>query len=352
MHETMMYTGKKIVEVAGMVKERPKHYAAELDAQIEEYNSKLREIDVRCCSDQAGADPGKLQAEINRLTDAMMEACAQFERNVNDGFAIKTAQVEFREKTNQLLSKSYLVNRTRTWPQGHQGDYSTLEMAYKNSPLSEGIGYYLDRYLLSAPLAQGVRERITTLRDLLKEDLISRQAPRVLDIACGSCREVFELAPEIKASQARFTCIDLDEDALDFAMDRLAHAGLSEDQIELRKYNALRIFDFENSVMEFGMQDVIYSVGYFDYLPDDFLIKLLNSLYRLLAPGGRLIAAFKDVNHYRPQPFHWLVNWDGFLQRTEDDFERLFHFTEIPAAALKKRRVDSGAILFYTAVKE
>ena len=98
--------------------------------------------------------------------------------------------------------------------------------------------------------------------------------------------------------------------------------------------------------MEFGLQDVIYSVGYFDYLPDDFLIKLLDSLYRLLAPGGCLIAAFKDVNHYRPQVYHWLANWDGFLQRSEDDFERILHFTSIPPAPLTRRRVASGSISF------
>ena len=85
--------------------------------------------------------------------------------------------MEFRERTNSCLSKSYCINRTRTWPQGHQGDYATLEIAYKNAPLSDGIGYYLDRYLLSSSLAQGVRERIVMLRELLKEQLSRRQQP-------------------------------------------------------------------------------------------------------------------------------------------------------------------------------
>ena len=48
-------------------------------------------------------------------------------------------------------------------------------------------------------------------------------------------------------------------------------------------------------------EDVIYSVGYFDYLPDDFLAKLLHSLHQLLNPGGKLIAAFKDASRYRSQ---------------------------------------------------
>ncbi len=112
--------------------------------------------------------------------------------------------------------KAIFINRCRTWPQGHQGDYMTLELAYKNTPMSEGIGAYLDKYMLSMKLRVGVRERIVKMRELLKQELISRSNPKVLDVACGSCREVFELAPEIKASGAKFTCVDLDPAALDF----------------------------------------------------------------------------------------------------------------------------------------
>ena len=71
----------------------------------------------------------------------------------------------------------------------------------------------------------------------------------------------------------------------------------------------------------------------------------------MLAPGGCLIAAFKDVNRYRPQVYHWLVNWDGFLQRSEEDFERILRFTSIPPSQLTRRRVASGSILFYSAMK-
>lgn len=350
MQDAMTYGKENFKDNAGLVQDKQKLYSELLNAQTAAYIRQLRDFEVRCS--QPGADPKKLQAEITFLNESMMEACAQFERNVTDPFAVKAAQVEFREKTNPILSKSYFINRARTWPQGHQGDYNTLEIAYKNTPMSDGIGYYLDKYALSTSIAEGVRGRIAKLRDLLKEELLTKPKSKVLDLACGSCREVFELAPEIKASGAKFTCVDLDEDALGFALDRLEYAGLAEDEVELRKYNALRIFDFETALVEFGKQDIIYSVGYFDYLPDDFLVKLLNSLYNLLTPGGKLIAAFKDSNRYRPQLYHWLVNWDGFLQRTEDDFERILHYSEIPSTALSMTRVNSGTIVFYTAKKQ
>lgn len=347
MQNAMFYRGEGTRNQSMFVREKPNKYAELLSAQTDEYIRLLKDFELRC--EQTGADRKKLQAEVALLNETMLEACAEFERNTADPAALKAAQVEFRERTNPVLSKSYCINRARTWPQGHQGDYNTLEIAYKNAPLSEGLGYYLDKYILSAPLADGVRDRISKLRDLLKEELSGRHDLKVLDVACGSCREIFELASEIKASGSKFTCVDLDEDALNYALDRLTFAGLSENDVEVRKYNALRIFDFDTALMEFGRQDIIYSVGYFDYLPDDFLIKLLNSLYKLLLPGGKLIAAFKDANRYRPQLYHWLVNWDGFLQRTEDDFERLLHYAKIPEGAVSMTRVDSGSIVFYTA---
>jgi SAM-dependent methyltransferase len=217
--------------------------------------------------------------------------------------------------------------------------------------MSEGIGYYLDKYLLSSPLAVAVRERMRKLAELLKTEMINRQFPKVLDIACGSCRELHDIVPEIEKAGAHFKCIDLDSEALDFALNRLSYAGFSSSRAEFIQYNALRMFDYETAVSAFGMQDIIYSVGYFDYLADDFLVKLLNSLYLMLNPGGKLIAAFKDANRYRPQAYHWLVNWDGFLQRTPDDFDRILRQAEIPNSALSTTRVRSGIIIFYTATK-
>jgi len=345
-----MYRGEAIQEHAGLIKERPRTYVEALDAKIENYIAKLTDFEMRCS--MPDADKEALLAEITGLTDSMIQACAQFEQEVNDPLAIKQAQVYFREKTHPILSKSYAINRCRTWPQGQQGDFMTLELAYKNMPMSEGIGYYLDKYFMSTTLGVGVQERVVKMRDLLKEELISRSKSKVLDVACGSCREVFELAPDIKASGAKFTCVDLDPAALDFALDRFSYAGLSEEHTELIQYNALRMFDLETAQTEFGMQDIIYSIGFFDYLPDNFLVKLLNSLYKLLNPGGKLIASFKDANRYRPELFQWLVDWDGFLQRNETDFERVFRDAEIPSSAISMTRVDSGSIVFYSIAKQ
>lgn len=349
MQNATTYQSDSFSKHTALLREKPSSYVELLETKIDNYVEQLSNFEQKCTS--ASSDREKLLDELTILNDSMLETCAKFEQQTSDAYVIKAAQASFRKKTNPILSQSYCINRCRTWPRGQQGDFETLEIAYKNTPLSEGIGYYLDKYLLSTTLGVGVRDRIEKLRKLLQEELTSRHAPKVLDVACGSCREVFELAPNIISSGAKFTCVDLDHDALDFARDRLGFVGLLLDQVELLTYNALRMFDYETAMAEFGKQDIIYSVGYFDYLPDDFLVKLLNTLYTLLNPGGKLIMAYKDAARYRSQIYHWLVDWDGFKQRVEPDFDRLFYLADIPSSALAMARVESGSIVFYTATK-
>ena len=331
------------------VGEEQEKYTLILGQAIERYVEELRTIERRIASGEIEED--SVLREIVSLNDAILKICAQFEQEVKDETVVKATRSYFRKRTHTLLSKSYTINRIRTWPQGYQGDHLTLEAAYRNTPMSDGIGYYLDKYILDWPLAHGLRGRLEQLTALLRDELSTRENPKVLDIACGSCREVSMLVPEIKKSKAQFTCVDLDGDALDFAENRLAPSDLVPEQIKLIKYNALRMFDLDIAKAEFGQQDIIYSVGYFDYLPDDFLVKLLRSLYALLNTGGKLIAAFKDADRYRAQEYHWIADWDGFLQRTENDFERILSEAGIPAQAMTMTRDRTGVIIFYSASK-
>lgn len=323
-----------------------------LDEATKTFIDQLEEIEDRCSNPDETAD--SLLEETKNALDYICEAGKAFELEVKDKKIIRDTQTRFRLMTNPVLSKSYCVNRARTWPQGYQGDYKTLETVYRNTPLSEGIGYYLDLCCLDFPLGIAVRNRIRKLEDILRDELLQRRSPCVLNIACGSCREVFELAPEIETSEARFTCIDLDDDALAFAANRLSYTNISpiaSDQVVLRKYNAVRMFDHELNMNEFGMQDIIYSVGLFDYLPTDFLENLFKALYDMIKPGGKLIASFKDADRYRSQEYHWIVDWDGFLQRNTKDFRDILRNADIPDASITELREDSGIIVFYIVTK-
>jgi extracellular factor (EF) 3-hydroxypalmitic acid methyl ester biosynthesis protein len=351
MQNTLPYELSKMDEHVTVVSEQQEPYVDLFNAAVDEFNAKLRYIDNLCADPKVGSD--ELSILTTRTILDMSYVCADFERTLaHDKAAIEDAKNTLRERTNLLISKSHFMNHARTWPRGYQGDYLLLEGVYRNIPLSQGIGYYLDRHSLSTTLSIAVRERLATLQDLLAVQFRRRDELRVLNVACGSCREVFDLAQEIKTTRASITCVDFDIEALSFASNRLAHAGIPPEQLMFLKYNAFRMINHERNLKEFGMQDVIYSAGFFDYVADHVLISLLRAAYKLLNPGGTLIAPFKDGRRYRTQEYHWFIKWDGFLQRTEEGMWTLFEKADIPFSAIKTRRDRSEVILFFEVTKE
>jgi SAM-dependent methyltransferase len=322
-----------------------------LDAATERYLRQLADLEQR--SRRPDADRERLLDEITLLNDSVLQACAKYEEAVgHDREVLAEARRRFRERTHAMLSKSHFINHARTWPRGYQGDFQMLEGVYRNTPLADGIGYYLDRYSLSTTLGTAVRERRALLRELLRRELERRERPKVLDIACGSCREVFELAPQIDAAGATFTCLDFDPAALEYAANRIPYAGIDPDRVVFRQYNALKMVNADRNLREFGRQDVIYSVGFFDYLQDELLVRLLAALYGLLNPGGMLITSFKDRRRYGSQYYRWMVDWDGFLLRTEEESRSLLEAAGIPSALIETGREASQVIIFYNAVKQ
>lgn len=326
------------------IEERIEGYRTPLDDATDNFISRLEQIEKRC---QPSVRNEEILQDIKKAIDDMMSFCEEFEKKA--GYSKEELEKiisRFHRDTNQILFRSYCIKRTRLWPQGYQGDYKTLETIYRNSPCSEGLGHYLDLWALDTPLAHAVRNRIKRLENILREEIKKRFAPKVLNVACGSCRELIGISNEIRDNEARVICIDNDNDALNFAETRLRSIGI-DDHIDFRKYNALRMFDDETNLIEFDKQDIIYSVGLFDYLPDEFLIKLLSALYNLLDTTGTLIAAFKDADRYKSQAYHWILNWDGFLQRNESDFRNILYLAGIPDKAIKVEREESGLIIFY-----
>ena len=49
----------------------------------------------------------------------------------------------------------------------------------------------------------------------------------------------------------------------------------------------------------------------------------------------------------RSQEYHWIFDWDGFLQRNEEDFRNILSDAGIPSSAITETREDSGVIIFY-----
>jgi len=257
---------------------------------------------------------------------------------------LRSVQQWFRDETDPVFRLSKFYERIRTWPAGHPGDYVTLEQVYRNEPCSAGVGYHLDRYGLSRPLAVGVRSRMRTLARLLqRRAAVEAPAGHWLNLGCGSCRELLFLADDSAARTIH--CVDTDRDALAFA-DRLL-AGKRIGALDFVAENALRFCRAERNVQRFGTFSTIYSAGLFDYLSSDALSRLIGALWESLREGGLLIAPFKDAERYDTFDYHWLSKWHFFFQREAGQYREILASAGIPETAVRVQRDDSGLILFF-----
>ncbi len=289
--------------------------------------------------------PGQYELVETRL-DYLKHVTRNVERQLDghvDG--LRELQTWFRRETDPVILSSPLLKRTRTWPQGYPGDYLTLEMIYANVQSGDGIAADLDRYCLSRTLAVAVRSRLRMLTELLGERRLNESSgARWLNLACGPCRELLTL-PDDHGDRTLY-CVDTDPQALDYARALLGSKAIG--RLVFLNENAFRFANPKRNVERFGQFTTIYSAGLFDYIASDKLSRLIAGLYDSLAPGGMLIAPFKDKFRYETFDYHWLAKWDFFFQRSEADFRRVLAEAGISDEAITLRRDESGVLLFFT----
>jgi hypothetical protein len=244
------------------------------------------------------------------------------------------------------------MHRAKVKPCGYPGDYLILEQIYEGLPKSPGIGGYLDLYFLATPLGRAVCQRLQAARDYLQRQFQQRanQDVAVMNVACGPCREYRQLLTHPGCRHVSITCIDNEPDALNFVGQQVvpAYADTSV-RFNLVRYNAIRLSSARVSRKKFGPQDIIYSVGLCDYLPDRLLVPMMTGLRESLNEDGVLYIAFKDCEQYETTDYHWLVDWH-FLPREESDCWRLFKQAGFHLDDVQMTRDATGIIMNFAGV--
>jgi SAM-dependent methyltransferase len=290
-----------------------------------------------------------LLEELTAAINASLAACARLESRFletgNSPAALKEVQARYREAIWPLISKSWCMNRSIAKPRGYPGDYQLLTVIYNRKPVSTGLGGYLDRYWQNLTLARAVVGRMLALRGFLVEELPRRQGKTsVLNVACGACREYTDEFHMPADSVVALTCLDNDEEALNYVRSEVAPAMPENLAVDFVRYNALRMTSAAANLRRFGASDIIYSVGLCDYIPDEYLIPLLAGWRQSLAEGGLVYVAFKDCLLYDKTEYQWLLDW-FFFQRTEEDCRKLFLAAGYDADRIETSRDETGVII-------
>lgn len=248
----------------------------------------------------------------------------------------------------QLLPYILLTRNAERWyskPRGYAGDFMTLEMLYQNVPRGTSrVGPMVDRAFLDAPFAHALRARRPAFAQALNEAV--RAAPAdgpflVTSLACGPGTELFDtLASLEEPSRVKATMVDFDPQALTMVAEK-RDRGRLQGQIDLVPVNPVYLA-LGRAALDIPEQDVIYATGLVDYFSDDLLGKLLNLVYGLLKPGGKLILGAIHRSDPAKAFLDHVLEW-RLIHRTEEDLNRLLGLSafESPCTSL---RTDAGGV--------
>ena len=266
----------------------------------------------------AGAVPAEVAREVRAR---FAEICVCFNDQPDPGALGTRVQRE-------LLPYLMLTHSGDRWyskPRGYAGDYLTIQWIYENEPRGHGrLGRLLDQCFLDMHAAQAVRNRRGLLREEIEATLAARggQPARVLSIACGPARELFDVLETLdEPSRLRATCVDIDLQALASVADERDRKELRR-SMRLEHANVVHLVTGRQKI-ELPEQDLAYSIGLVDYFDDAFVVRLLDYLYDRLRPGGRVILGNFHPDNPTKAIMDHVLDWK-LVHRSEADMNRLF----------------------------
>ncbi len=218
------------------------------------------------------------------------------------------------------INDSPFFKRCLEKPQGYAGDYQMMNYVYDDTVLdaSSNLAKLFNYYIFDSPAANAVRNRAKIIHGVVQQRLALLGSLSIASIACGPAREIPTTMHLIAGmpGHIHWTLLDQDEDAMAYARSNIPE----EDRLTCTFINA-GVLDLVRGRVDTGTQDIIYSLGLFDYLADKVAIKVIAQLYNRLRPGGiMLIGNFTD--HIIRPIMEAAMDWH-LLYRTPEDCLRL-----------------------------
>lgn len=218
-----------------------------------------------------------------------------------------------------------VMKRCYEKPLGYPGDYQIMNYVYEwqrvgNTPYEK----LLHRIGIETGACVGTRLRMT--QTILADRIAEQPGETPLNIAnlgCGSAYEVYDYLKIGKLPRpAHFTLIDQDHRALTHAYEHaypevVRHAGRAK--VQCLQASFAQLLKAGALFRALPPQDVIYSLGLYDYLAARRAKALTRDLYEQVKPGGKLILA--NVRKGREScewPLEFVTDW-SLIYRTEQD---------------------------------
>jgi CRP-like cAMP-binding protein/SAM-dependent methyltransferase len=331
--------------------------AAERETRIErmvlEFQQKLEKADKQAIL--KGHIPPALAEEIKRDFQTMTKRIDQeIGRSSSLDDHVKE-EIGARLKTELfpylLLTKT--TERFYSKPRGYAGDFLTIDRIYENQAAGSGrLGKLLDECFLAASPAAAVRNR----RDLLAEEIrrtieqLRGSEVRITSLACGPAREVFDVFDTIDENhRLSVTLLDIDAEALAFVAKRAKQHGCDHRVNRVRAN--LVYLALGRHKLDLPPQHLVYSIGLIDYFNDRLVGRLIDYIYSLLEPGGRVILGNFHPNNRDKAFMDHILEWQ-LIHRNEEDMNRLFAASRFGRGCTRIRFEQQGINLFAECVRK
>jgi|SRR5882724_9191388 len=243
--------------------------------------------------------------ELDQAVDSLHDAFSK-------GLISQSEIAELRSAMGAALSPSTLQGFAYSKPYGYSGDFEVIDRIYTMRITDEPNLIAWDRFLQDHSAPKAVRNRKSYFHEVLNRHASRVESLRVLNVASGPGRCMYEWLAANTDKDVSFHCVDIDANAIKYA------SKLNErfsDRITFTHKNALRFKSEEK-------YDVIWAAGICDYFNDETFRVFLHRLMGMLAPGGELVLGnFSKKNASRA--YMELIS-DWWLQhRTPQDLTAL-----------------------------
>ena len=225
--------------------------------------------------------------------------------------------------------RSRFAERAYFKPKGYAGDFLMMEHIYANIPKGEGrLGEIVDAFCLQRPGSLAIRGRRLLLKNELLQlsaDIVARgQTIRIMNLACGPNRELFDFLAEFKHSEAvEALCVDIDSEALQYT-NQYVNIFPHRASIRLMSENVIK-WSLKRVSHHLEPMDIIYSAGLCDYLDTRLFRALITQCFNHLKPGGTLLLG--NFASYPDSIFlDKLLKWE-LIYRNGEDLKELFRPT-------------------------
>lgn len=208
----------------------------------------------------------------------------------SQGVYVESDLLALRAAFGDVMSSATLQGFVCAQPHGYPGDFEIIDKIYVRhlSPKPHLVRW--DAYFHSQPATKAVRNRKDYFHALLDAHSRRRNPLRVLKLASGPGRSMFEWLSAHPDAEVSFTCVELDSDAIAYA------TALNQDflpRIVFQQQNIVRIRPNQQ-------YDLIWAAGLFDYFADNVFQSVVRRVVPSIAAGGELVIGnFASTNPSR-----------------------------------------------------